>query len=77
MREQEDVKEMMRPPEMTAMRSGAAAEAPHPGRRERRVGTGSQEWNAARNGELDGYNPYTGTVPVAAGSYASFGGYGY
>lgn len=55
----------------------AAAETPYPGRRERRTGTNTAEWNAARNGELEGYNPYTGTMPVAAGSYASFGGYGF
>ena len=45
-------------------------------RRERRTGANAAEWNAARNGRLEGYNPYTGTMPVAAGSYASFGGYG-
>ena len=33
--------------------------------------------NAARNGQLNNYNPYTGTMPVAAGAYGSFGGYGY
>ena len=49
---------------------------PAPARRERRSGARAEEWNAARNGELEGYNPYTGTMPVAAGSYASFGGYG-
>ena len=31
----------------------------------------------AREGELENYNPYTGTMPVAAGAYGSFGGYGY
>ena len=72
--EQHAVNNMMRQPERTA----AAAEAPYPGRRERRSGgANAAEWNAARNGELEGYNPYTGTMPVAAGSYASFGGYGY
>ena len=55
--------------------AAAAAEAPQP-RRERRTGANAAEWNAARNGQLEGYNPYTGTMPVAAGSYASFGGYG-
>ena len=45
-------------------------------RRERRSGANAAEWNAARGGQMNGYNPYTGTMPVAAGSYASFGGYG-
>ena len=46
-------------------------------RRERRTGTRAEEWQAARNGQMDSYNPYTGTMPVAAGAYGSFGGYGY
>ncbi len=77
--EQSAVNDMVRPPEImgTRMNAAAAAEAPYPGRRERRTGANAAEWNAARNGELDGYNPYTGTVPVAAGAYGSFGGYGY
>ena len=62
---------------MMAARTSAAAEAPYPGRRERRTGANAAEWNAARNGELEGYNPYTGTMPVAAGAYGSFGGYGF
>ena len=45
-------------------------------RRERRSGANAAEWNAARSGQMNGYNPYTGTMPVAAGSYANFGGYG-
>ena len=48
-----------------------------PRQRERRRGQNAAEWNAARNGQLNNYNPYTGTMPVAAGSYANFGGYGY
>ena len=48
-----------------------------PRQRERRRGQNAAEWNAARSGQLDNYNPYTGTMPVAAGSYANFGGYGY
>jgi len=75
--EQMAMNDMMRPAEMTAARMTAAADAPYPGRRERRTSANAAEWNAARNGELEGYNPYTGTMPVAAGSYASFGGYGY
>ena len=68
--------EAPRMPEMQATRMAAAAEVPYPNRRERRTGPNAAEWNAARNGQLEGYNPYTGTMPVAAGSYASFGGYG-
>ncbi|MCR5296762.1 MAG: cell division protein SepF [Clostridiales bacterium] len=52
-------------------------ETPPAGRRERRTGARAEEWNAARNGERDHYNPYTGTMPAAAGAYGSFGGYGY
>ena len=63
--------------QMQAARMAAAAEMPQPARRERRTSANAAEWNAARNGELEGYNPYTGTMPVAAGSYASFGGYGF
>jgi len=62
---------------MPTARMAAAAEAPRPGRRERRTGANAADWAAARNGEMDNYNPYTGTMPVAAGSYGSFGGYGY
>ena len=65
----------MRMPEMPPVRAAAPAQAVPP-RRERRQGANAAEWNAARNGQLEGYNPYTGTMPVAAGSYASFGGYG-
>ena len=68
--------EAPRMPDMQATRMAAAADAPYPNRRERRTSPNAAEWNAARNGQLEGYNPYTGTMPVAAGSYASFGGYG-
>ena len=68
--------EAPRMPDMQATRMTAAAEAPYPNRRERRTGPNAADFNAARNGQLEGYNPYTGTMPVAAGSYASFGGYG-
>ena len=64
-----------RMPEMPPVRAAAPAQAVPP-RRERRQGANAAEWNAARSGQLEGYNPYTGTMPVAAGSYASFGGYG-
>lgn len=75
--EQQGVPEGIRPPEMMATRMTAAAEAPRPGRRERRTGSNAADWTATRNGQMDNYNPYTGTLPVAAGSYGSFGGYGY
>ncbi|MCR5567162.1 MAG: cell division protein SepF [Clostridiales bacterium] len=65
----------MRMPEMPPVRAAAPVQAAPP-RRERRQGANAAEWNAARSGQLEGYNPYTGTMPVAAGSYASFGGYG-
>jgi SepF-like predicted cell division protein (DUF552 family) len=52
-----------------------AAAAPVSGKRERRAGTNA-DWNAARRGERPDYNPYTGSMPAAAGAYAAFGGYG-
>ena len=52
-----------------------AQAAPVVPRRERRSGTNA-DWNAARRGERPDYNPYTGSMPAAAGSYAAFGGYG-
>ena len=72
--EQAAVNNMARQAERMA---APAPEVQAPFRRERRTGANAAEWNAARNGQLEGYNPYTGTMPVAAGSYASFGGYGY
>ena len=48
-----------------------------PRQRERRSGRNAADWNAARSGQLENYNPYTGTMPAAAGSYGNFGGYGY
>ena len=53
-----------------------AQQAPEHAKRERRTGIRAEEWNAARNGQMEQYNPYTGTMPVAAGAYGSFGGYG-
>ena len=64
-------------PSMFGSAPAAAPEAPVPGRRERRSGHNAADWNAARKGEIENYNPYTGTMPVAAGAYGSFGGYGY
>ena len=70
--------EIRRPPEfLTAQVPVSEPTVPLRRERERRTGANAAEWNAARNGELNGYNPYTGTMPVAAGSYGSFGGYGY
>ena len=63
------------PPVYTPAPAPAAESVPR--QRERRSGRNAADWNAARNGQLDNYNPYTGTMPVAAGSYANFGGYGY
>ena len=64
-------------PEMVPPVYAAPAAEQVPQQRERRSGRNAADWNAARNGQLEGYNPYTGTMPVAAGSYANFGGYGY
>ena len=57
------------------MQSAQPEPAPRP--RERRSGRNAADWTAAVNGQMDNYNPYTGTMPAAAGSYGSFGGYGY
>jgi len=53
-----------------------APSEPAPARRERRRSANAENWNAAANGGRPNYNPYTGDVPVAAGGYAAFGGYG-
>ena len=45
-------------------------------RRERRVSQNTFGWNrAAQPEDSAGYNPYTGTAPVAAGAYGAYGGY--
>lgn len=44
-------------------------------RRERRVSENAAGWN--NGNETYGYNPYTGTMPAAAGSFGNYGGYGY
>ena len=54
-----------------------APQSAEPMKRERRSSPRAEEWNAARSGKMDRYNPYTGTMPVAAGAYSSFGGCGY
>ena len=64
-------------PEMIPPVFAAPVQESAPRQRERRSGRNAADWNAARNGQMDGYNPYTGTMPAAAGSYGNFGGYGY
>ena len=75
--EQPGAQETIRPPEMMTAKVTAAPDVQVPVRRERRTGTHAAEWNAAREGKMTDYNPYTGTIPVAAGAYGHFGGYGY
>ena len=53
----------------------APAAQAEPRQRERRSGRNAADWTAARNGQMDNYNPYTGNMPAAAGAYAGFGGY--
>ncbi len=53
------------------------AQAENRPRRERRVSPNTAEFEAARSGRVANYNPYTGSMPAAAGDYRSFGGYGY
>ncbi len=65
------------PPAFMQASQAPAPQAAEPVKRERRTGPRAEEWNAARNGQMEQYNPYTGTMPVAAGAYGSFGGYGY
>ena len=64
-------------PEMIPPVFAAPVQESAPRQRERRSGRNAADWNAARSGQMDGYNPYTGTMPAAAGSYGNFGGYGY
>ena len=66
----------MTPPVYTVPVQPAPRQEP-PRQRERRSGRNAENWTAAVNGEMNNYNPYTGTMPAAAGSYSSFGGYGY
>ena len=44
-------------------------------RRERRSSQNPVGWENAAGGTEWGYNPYTGTVPAAAGDYGMYGGY--
>jgi len=73
--EENTARQGMIPPVYAAPAAAPVQEAPR--QRERRSGRNAADWSAARSGQMDNYNPYTGTMPVAAGSYGSFGGYGY
>ena len=64
-------------PEMIPPVYAAPVQESAPRQRERRSGRNADDWNAARSGQMDSYNPYTGTMPAAAGSYGNYGGYGY
>ena len=44
-------------------------------RRERRSSQNPIGWETAANGGAAGYNPYTGSMPAAAGDYGAYGGY--
>ena len=46
-------------------------------RRERRVSQNAAGWNQASSETNRYWNPYTGTMPAAAGDYGTYGGYGY
>lgn len=44
-------------------------------RRERRVSHNSVGWETANQSGAQGFNPYTGSMPAAAGDYGAYGGY--
>lgn len=44
-------------------------------RRERRVSRNAVGWDAAAQTGPQGINPYTGSMPAAAGAYGAYGGY--
>lgn len=46
-------------------------------RRERRSSQNPVGWENAANDGRTGYNPYTGSMPAAAGDYGAYGGYYY
>ena len=61
---------------------GTAAPAPQPmqeeayrPRRERRTSQNVYGWGNTAQPGTGGYNPYTGSTPVAAGAYSAYGGY--
>ena len=74
--EQQAVRQEFPPAFMQATQKQAPQATEHV-KRERRISPRAEEWNAARNGQMEQYNPYTGNMPVAAGAYSNFGGYGY
>ena len=43
--------------------------------RERRSSQNAIGWENATSGMSTGYNPYTGSMPAAAGAYSAYGGY--
>ena len=45
--------------------------------RERRVSQNAVGWDQASGEAYRSYNPYTGSMPAAAGDYSRYGGYGY
>lgn len=45
--------------------------------RERRVSQNAVAWDQASGDAYRSYNPYTGSMPAAAGDYSRYGGYGY
>ena len=53
-----------------------AQEVGYPPRRERRTSANAVGWEYASQEANQAWNPYTGTMPAAAGDYGSFGGYG-
>ena len=44
-------------------------------RRERRSSQNPVGWKNATSGNSMGFNPYTGSLPTAAGAYGAYGGY--
>ncbi len=47
----------------------------YPPRRERRASRNAVGWENAAQGGSQGFNPYTGSMPAAAGNYGAYGGY--
>ena len=50
-------------------------EEEYPPRRERRASRNAVGWDNASQGGSQGFNPYTGSMPAAAGNYGAYGGY--
>lgn len=53
----------------------AEARAEYTPRRERRVSQNPVGWDRAAQAGAQGINPYTGSMPAAAGEYSAYGGY--